>query len=192
MGVLQGYQRFVAVAAMQVVPGALRLCLLGLLAVASLRLGGAVAATVITFVASAALAVYLVREPLSRGARRARPALGSFLRYLWPVLVGLIGISVLTTVDLLVVKARFAPDVAGEYAAASAFARIAFFLPATILTVLFPVTAARQARGEDTKDILGTVPPRNGSVRSAPDAVLRDDRSRAHEHELWSRVRRRR
>ena len=83
------------------------------------------------------------------------PALGPFLRYLWPVLVGLIGISVLTTVDLLVVKARFAPDVAGEYAAASAFARIAFFLPATILTVLFPVTAARQARGEDTKDILG-------------------------------------
>ena len=155
MGVLQGYQRFVAVAAMQVVPGALRLCLLALLAVASLRLGGAVAATVITFVASAALAVYLIREPLSRGARRARPALGSFLRYLWPVLVGLIGISVLTTVDLLVVKARFAPDVAGEYAAASAFARIAFFLPATILTVLFPVTAARQARGEDTKDILG-------------------------------------
>ena len=90
-----------------------------------------------------------------RGARRARPGARTVLRYLWPVLVGLIGISVLTTVDLLVVKARFAPDVAGEYAAASAFARIAFFLPATILTVLFPVTAARQARGEDTKDILG-------------------------------------
>ncbi len=48
----------------------------------------------------------LVREPLMRGARRARPELGSFFRYLWPVLVGLIGISVLTTVDLLVVKAR--------------------------------------------------------------------------------------
>ncbi len=44
---------------------------------------------------------------------------------------------------------------AGEYGAASAFARIAFFVPATILTVLFPVTAARQARGEETKDILG-------------------------------------
>ncbi len=155
MGVLQGYQRFVAVAAMQVVPSALRLALLGLLAIVGFRLGGAVFATVLAGIAAGALAVVLVREPLMRGARRARPELGPFFRYLWPVLVGLIGISVLTTVDLLVVKARFSPDVAGEYAAASAFARIAFFLPATILTVLFPVTAARQARGEDTKDILG-------------------------------------
>ena len=33
--------------------------------------------------------------------------------------------------------------------------RVAFFLPATVLAVLFPRTAARQARGEDTADILG-------------------------------------
>ncbi len=32
---------------------------------------------------------------------------------------------------------------------------MAFFLPATILAVLFPRTAARQARGEDTADIIG-------------------------------------
>jgi O-antigen/teichoic acid export membrane protein len=155
MGVLQGYQRFGAVAGMQVFPSALRLGLLGLAALVGLSLGGAVLATVLAGLAGAGLALALVREPLVRGARLARPALGPFLRYLWPVLLGLIGISVLTTVDLLVVKARFAPDVAGEYAAASAFARIAFFVPATILTVLFPVTAARQARGQDTEDILG-------------------------------------
>ena len=96
----------------------------------------------------------LLRQPLRRSARTPRPALGSFLRYLWPVVVGLIGLAVLTNVDLLVVKARFSDD-AGAYAAASAFARVAFFLPATILAVLFPRTAARQARGEDTADILG-------------------------------------
>jgi hypothetical protein len=140
---------------MQVIPSALRLVLLGLVALVGLRLGGVIAASVLAGIAAALLATTLVREHLSRGIRSARPSLRPFLHYLWPVLVGLIGISVLTTVDLLVVKARFAPDVAGEYAAASAFARIAFFVPATILTVLFPVTAARHARGEETKDILG-------------------------------------
>src|SRR5207302_9777725 len=49
----------------------------------------------------------------------------------------------------------FSAHDAGAYAAASAFARVAFFLPATILAVLFPRTAARQARGEETEDILG-------------------------------------
>ncbi|MGH3136168.1 MAG: hypothetical protein ACRDPV_06720, partial [Gaiellaceae bacterium] len=155
IGVLQGHQRFVAVAAMQVAPAALRLGLLGLTAIVGFRLGGAVFATVLAGIAATVLAIALIRGPLSRGVRSRRPALRPFFRYLWPVLIGLIGISVLTTVDVLVVKSRFAPDVAGEYAAASAFARIAFFVPATILTVLFPVTAARQARGEDTKDILG-------------------------------------
>ena len=53
-------------------------------------------------------------------------------------------------------RRRASPDEdAGAYAAASAFARVAFFLPATILAVLFPRTAARQARGEETEDILG-------------------------------------
>ena len=155
MGVLQGYQRFHAIAALYVLPFALRLALLAIVIALGFRLGGAVFAAVVGGVATAAVALWLLRSPLARGARAAPPALGPFLRYLWPVLVGLIGIAVLTNVDLLVVRARFAPDDAGEYAAASAFARLAFFLPATILAVLFPRTAARQARGEDTADILG-------------------------------------
>ena len=85
----------------------LRLLLLALTAVAGFRLGGAVLAAVASGIASAALAVALIRKPLRRGARAARPALGPFLRYLWPVVVGLIGIALLTNVDLLLVKARF-------------------------------------------------------------------------------------
>jgi len=155
MGVLQGYQRFHVIAAMYVIPFVLRLGLLLLVAAAGYRLEGAVFAAVAAGIVTAALALWLLREPLRRGGHATRPALGPFLRYLWPVVVGLIGIAILTTVDLLVVNARFLGDDAGEYAAASAFARLAFFLPATILAVLFPRTAARQARGEDAADILG-------------------------------------
>ena len=137
-----------------VFPFALRLALLALVSTAGYRLGGAVFAVTGAGVVTTLLAVGLVREPIRGGARTAWPEIRTFLRYLWPVVVGLTGIAVLTNIDLLVVRARFT-DGAGAYAAASAFARIAFFLPATILTVLFPRTAARQARGEDTADILG-------------------------------------
>src|SRR5947209_212779 len=102
----------------------------------------------------------LAPAPLVRVPRRSQTAvpraeLRSFLAYLGPVAVGLVGIALVTHVDILIVKARFSGDDAGAYGAASAFARVAFFLPATILAVLFPRTAARQARGEETEDILG-------------------------------------
>jgi O-antigen/teichoic acid export membrane protein len=155
LGVIQGFQRFHALAAMYVVPLVLRLVLFGVLAAAGFRLGGAIAAATIGSLAAAAVAVALIREPIRRGAAQARADPRPFLRYLTPVAAGLIGVALLTHLDILIVKARLSADDAGAYAAASAFARVGFFLPATILAVLFPRTAARQARGEETEDILG-------------------------------------
>jgi O-antigen/teichoic acid export membrane protein len=155
MGVLQGLQRFPAVATLYVFPWVVRLVLLAIVAAAGSRLGGAVFATLAGAVAATMLALFLIREPLRGAVALPRDELVTFLRYLRPVAVGLVGIALLTHVDILIVKTRFSGDEAGAYAAASAFARVGFFLPGTILSVLFPRTAARQARGEATEDILG-------------------------------------
>jgi O-antigen/teichoic acid export membrane protein len=155
MGVLQGLQRFPALAGLYIFPWLVRLVVLAIAAAAGYRLGGAIFATLVGAVASTALALMLIRRPLQGGGTLPRSELMTFMRYLWPVAVGLIGIALLTNVDVLIVKARFSGDAAGAYAAASAFARVGFFLPAAILAVLFPRTAARQARGEETEDILG-------------------------------------
>jgi hypothetical protein len=154
MGAIQGAQRFNALASLYLVPFALRLAIFAVAAAAGYRLGGAVVATVLGTFAGAALALYLIRDLLG-SVSVPTPDLRPFIRYLGPVAIGLIGIALLTHVDVLVVKARFSADDAGAYAGASAFARVGFFLPATILAVLFPRTAARQARGEQTEDILG-------------------------------------
>ena len=166
IGVLQGSQRFHALAAMYIAPFVLRLPLFAIAAAAGYRLGGAVFATVASAFAGTFLALALIREPLQHGKGPA-PALGSFLRYLGPVFVGIVGIALLTHVDILVVKARLSGHDAGAYGAASAFARVGFFLPATILAVLFPRTAARQARGEETEDILGRSLLANGGFCGA-------------------------
>ncbi len=154
-GVLQGFQRFGALATMIVLPFAFRLVLLIGAVWAGLKLSGAVCAAIVGGIGATAIALWLIRDSIARGARVPRPDLRSFLVYLWPVVIGLVGIAVLTNVDILIARARFSPDDAGGYAAASAFARVAFFLPATLLAVVFPRTAARQARGEETSDILG-------------------------------------
>jgi O-antigen/teichoic acid export membrane protein len=155
MGVLQGYQRFHAVAGLYLVPWIVRLVLLGILAAAGFRLGGAVGATFVGAAVSTVVGLALIRGPVRAAGALPRAELVAFLRYLAPVAIGLVGIALLAHVDILIVKARFSAHDAGAYAAASAFARVGFFLPATILAVLFPRTAARQARGEETEDILG-------------------------------------
>jgi O-antigen/teichoic acid export membrane protein len=155
MGVLQGSQRFHALAALYVVPFLLRLGVFAIAAVAGYRLGGAVLATTASSLGAMVLAFGLIRAPVGGSSTASRIDLRPFVRYLAPVAVGLIGIALLTHIDLLIVKARFTGEEAGAYAAASAFARVGLFLPATILAVLFPRTAARQARGEQTEDILG-------------------------------------
>jgi len=154
-GVLQGYQRFRALAAVTVVPVAVRLAFFAIAAAAGMRLGGALLATFLSAVVGVLFVLFLIRAPLRRGAAGPWPELRPFLRYLGPVVIGLVGIAVLTHVDILVVKSRFSAHDAGAYAAASAFARVGFFLPAIILAVIFPRTAARQARGQETEDILG-------------------------------------
>jgi O-antigen/teichoic acid export membrane protein len=155
MGVLQGLQRFPALGTLYVLPWLVRLAVLAIAAAAGYRLGGAILATFLGAVAATALALVLIRQPLQGTGALSRAELRTFLRYLWPVAVALIGIALLTNVDVLIVKARFSAEEAGAYGAASAFARVGFFFPAAILTVLFPRTAARQARGEETEDILG-------------------------------------
>lgn len=155
MGVIQGVQRFHALAALYIAPFVIRLPLFGIAAALGYRLGAAIVATLVGSVAATALALAFIREPLAHAGVLPRTELRPFLRYLTPVAAGLVGIALLTHLDILIVKARLSADDAGAYAAASAFARVGFFLPATILAVLFPRTAARQARGEETEDILG-------------------------------------
>ena len=154
-GVLQGYQRFRTLAFASAAPMIVRLGLLIILAVVGLRLYGAIAALTASALAGGAIGLIAIRDRGPANLRVPAPSLRPFLRYLWPVAVGLFAISLLTNADILIVKARFPAHDAGVYASASAFARIAFFLPSTILAVLFPRTAARVARGERSEDILG-------------------------------------
>src|SRR5262249_30707144 len=116
MGVLQGEQRFHALAVMYVAPLLLRLAALAIVAAA-----GAVFAAVAGAMAGTGLALWFIRDSLRGSAGARRPDLSSFLRYLGPVVVGLVGIALLTHIDILIVKARFSAHDAGAYGAASAF-----------------------------------------------------------------------
>jgi hypothetical protein len=118
------------------------------------RLYGALFSIAVASLAGFALPVWWRRD-LLRHLRRPTVTVRPFLVALVPVMVALLAVTALTNVDVLIVKARMSSEDAGIYGAASAFAKVAFFLPMAIVGVLFPRVAARRARGEETADILG-------------------------------------
>lgn len=154
LGDLQGRQQFGRLAVASSFPLVFRCALFLALAVVGWRLYGALFAIALGSLAGLALPVWWRRDLLRR-VSRPRVSVRPFLVALVPVMVGLLAVTALTNVDVLIVKARMPGEDAGIYGAASAFAKVAFFLPMAIVGVIFPRVAARRARGEETGDILG-------------------------------------
>jgi O-antigen/teichoic acid export membrane protein len=63
----------------------------------------------------------------------------------------------LTTIDLLVSRASFSPDVAGGYAAVSVAARAILLVPAVVTTVLFPHVVTLGERVRERRALLGAL-----------------------------------
>jgi glycosyltransferase involved in cell wall biosynthesis len=89
-------------------------------------LGGALAGTVAGGVGAALLVARMpaTRRPLSGGLR-------------WLPVLPMAGFALLGGADVLLVKMRFSPDAAGEYALASMMARMVFFLPMPLAAAAF-------------------------------------------------------
>jgi O-antigen/teichoic acid export membrane protein len=157
LGDLQGLQQFPRLAIGTAAPAVIRLVLFGIAVAVGWRLYGALAAMAIAaFLGLAAPAWW--RRDLGHSLRAARDVpIRPFLVALVPVLVAILGVTALTNVDLLLVKARLTSEDAGIYGAAGAFAKVGFFLPSAIVAVVFPRVAARRATGRETEDILGRI-----------------------------------
>ncbi len=69
-------------------------------------------------------------------------------------MVGLLAITVLTSVDVVVAKVALTDHEAGIYGSASLIGRVILYVPAAIITVLLPRVAARTAKNEDSLDLL--------------------------------------
>jgi O-antigen/teichoic acid export membrane protein len=70
----------------------------------------------------------------------------SHLVYILEVIIALIGMSVLLSLDTMLVKHLFDADFAGQYAGVSTVARIIFFASSPIVTVMLPAISLRALR----------------------------------------------
>jgi O-antigen/teichoic acid export membrane protein len=156
LGWLQGEQRFGLLSATLSIGPLVRIALLVVVVVAGKGVAGAVGATL---VASAAALVLPLGTLLGKVGRGIPKAAGQFdwmtgISRSFPVIVGLLALTALSTIDVVVANITLDGNQAGIYSSASLIARVILYLSAAIVTVLLPKVSERSALHLDTRAIL--------------------------------------
>lgn len=155
-GLVQGLQQFTLLAMAMILGTLARLVVLGVLMLSGLSASSAITATVVGGVVAALVPLLRSTEWLrAPAAPVSLPTRRTQLRPLWPVLLGVLAFTSLTTCDVIAAKIVFDETTAGVYGAASLMGRIILYLPAAIVTVLLPKVSARSALRRASSDILG-------------------------------------
>lgn len=153
LGMLQGLQRFYYFGIGMGLGGFFKLLFGIVLILLGFGLNGAVAAVVF----SALFVFALTTIPLSAYFKR-RKAVESHTRdillYSIPVLLSSIAFTIMTNIDLMIVKHFFPPKEAGLYAAISILGKTILYLPAALVLALFPMVSESHALNHDAFKIL--------------------------------------
>ncbi len=160
-GMLQGVQRFGALAAALLLNAGARLAVgVGLVA-AGHGVDGALAASVAGSVLAVLLPLTLLRPMLAgrgvpsgapvggravlSGAPRLAPATAALGREVGAAALAFLGLLLLTNMDLLLARHYLAAEPSGLYAAGAVVAKIAYWAPQFVATIVFPRLATEAA-----------------------------------------------
>lgn len=152
-GALVGEYRFRPVAfASFVGVGLVRLLLGGVLVEAGLGVSGAVAATIFAQAFTMLSLLYSARHELF-GDHRHASVVRTKLRDTVLSIAALAGYTTLIGIDTFLANHFFVATLAGDYAAVAVGAHIAFFVPAALVTVVFPHLADGRGASEASRRI---------------------------------------
>lgn len=155
MGVLQGEHRYSGFAWANAATGVLRLpLLLSLIALAVADVEASVLAVGIAFAIAALWGMALLRREIVTPGAPSRSAWRDFLGALPAAGIGLIGISVLTNIDVVVAKITVGGVDAGLFGAAAVIVKGLLMVPVALTVVLLPRVAEREAHGQQTGSLL--------------------------------------
>jgi O-antigen/teichoic acid export membrane protein len=147
-GALQGLCSFQRLSASFIIEAVTRLLTGAVLVAEGYGVFGAVGA-----ISAAVLAAYFL-PPFGRELRvKTEPGEPASFREGIQAIVFFVGQVTISNVDILLVKHFFAPDLAGLYAAVALVGRLLYFASWSVVSAMFPVTAAAKAQEESPRAV---------------------------------------
>ena len=157
-GTAQGLQRFRVNAAFQLTNQGLKLILGAGLVVAGFGVTGAIGGVVVGSLFGLALALYSVRDCLTRPTERIeRKEIQEIWRYLMIATAAVVGYGVLINVDLFLARQYLSSEQAGLYASALVLSKVLLYLPGSVGFVLMSKLSEYHALGVGAASLLRRV-----------------------------------
>lgn len=157
-GTLQGLQKFTAWAINGILSISVRLISGILLVFLGLRVTGAMGSSIFAAAVAFGLALIPLKFLFSQGNPQRNPEsridLVQMYKYSFPVLISVFFLSILSFVDILLVKHFFSKSLAADYSTASILGRTIIYLPGVMSMVMFPKVSEAMAKGEKTNLLL--------------------------------------
>ena len=151
-GILQGMQNFKHLSVNLIAEGIGKVVVGILLVAIGWGVTGAVLGIVFSFISAFAIAIISLRCLLRQRADAFALHLSDYFSS--SVLASLLILTLMYSIDVLLVRSYFDSVQAGYYASASLMGKIVFFASLAITTVMFPKATALHASGKESKHIL--------------------------------------
>ena len=120
-------------------------------------LSGFLAVPAITFLLSIPFfirIIFSIKEKISSSPNNYTVSLLPIYKYFFPVSLSLFSFTVLTNIDVILVKHFFSPLEAGYYSIAQVVGKIFLFLPSSLAIVMFPKSTASYVTNKGSKRTL--------------------------------------
>lgn len=151
-GILQGTKSFYALGSNSILEGTIKLVLAFILVYIGLNVLGAISAVVLAMFLAFLASIFSFRYIFKY--KKDFLKIEGIYSYSLAVFILIALVTVLLSIDVIIAKIIFPPELVGKYAVASIIGKMIFFGTQPISKTMFPITSEKSDRKEDSGDIL--------------------------------------
>lgn len=151
-GVLNGLQRFKLLSLLSGINPGTKLFFGIILVYMGFGVGGAIAGVLLSTILGIMLSIMPLRFLFSEKKEELDKV--DFMQYSVSVFLSILAITVLTNIDVLLVKHYFSPQIAGYYTAAALLGKIVLFVSGILVAVMYPKISEVHSQNRKTEGIL--------------------------------------
>lgn len=151
-GVLQGIKRFGRLGINMILEGLIKVIFAFVLVLLGLKVYGAMSAVIISVFAAIFIALFFLRDILKTKEKKCKTENIKF--YSFSFIIAILSITLMFSVDIILARLFFSPEILGKYAVASILGKMIFFGTVSISKSLFPFSSESHEKKEKTRKLL--------------------------------------
>ena len=150
-GVMQGMKKFNALGINMILDTVIRIVFSVILVLIGFKVYGAMIGILIGTFAAFFISFLPLRKIYSEKKEKAN--VSKIYEYSSPVILTLLAILLMQSIDIILAKRFFSPEIAGQYAVANLIGKMIFFGTVAVSKAMFPLSTERFADGNKTSKI---------------------------------------